>query len=106
MPGKTTIAAHVDHVHFGLTLLNRWAAGEDNPFAGADWNVSWQRTTVTEDQWRGLVGALRQEAGKWRQALASRTDWNEMAASGALASAAHTAYHLGAIRQILAALKV
>src|SRR5262249_8518929 len=35
MPGKTTIAAHVDHVHFGLSLLNRWAAGEANPWAGA-----------------------------------------------------------------------
>jgi hypothetical protein len=36
MPGKTTIAAHVDHVHFGLSILNRWAAGEGNPWAGAD----------------------------------------------------------------------
>ncbi len=31
MPGATTIAAHADHVHFGLTLLNRWAAGEEKP---------------------------------------------------------------------------
>src|SRR5262245_48113207 len=46
MPGKTTIAAHVDHVHFGLSILNRWAAGEANPWAGADWNASWQRATV------------------------------------------------------------
>src|SRR5262249_55328451 len=36
MPGKTTIAAHVDHVHYGLSLLNRWAAGEPNPWVGAD----------------------------------------------------------------------
>src|SRR5262249_640069 len=49
MPGKTTIAAHVDHVYFGLSILNRWAAGEANPWAGADWNGSWQRTTVTDD---------------------------------------------------------
>jgi hypothetical protein len=27
MPGRTTIAAHVDHVHYGLSLLNRWADG-------------------------------------------------------------------------------
>ena len=51
MPGKTTIAAHVDHLHFGLSILNRWAAGDANAFAGADWNGSWQRTTVTDDQW-------------------------------------------------------
>ncbi len=46
MPGKTTIAMHVDHVHFGLSILNRWAAGEANPWAGADWNASWQRTRL------------------------------------------------------------
>jgi hypothetical protein len=28
MPGKTTIASHVDHVHYGFTLMNRWASGE------------------------------------------------------------------------------
>jgi hypothetical protein len=104
MPGKTTIAAHVDHVLFGLTLMNRWAAGESNPFAGADWNASWQRTIVTADQWQALVGNLRQQAETWRKHVASRTKWDDMAAAGALSSAAHTAYHLGAIRQILAAL--
>jgi hypothetical protein len=104
MPGKTTIASHVDHVHFGLTLLNRWAAGEENPFAGADWNASWQRTTVTESQWQTLRNNLRSEAKKWQKALATRTNWDDIAACGALSSAAHTSYHLGAIRQILAAL--
>src|SRR6476620_3760210 len=49
MPGKTTIAAHADHVLFGLAILNRWMAGEANPWEGADWNASWQRTSVTED---------------------------------------------------------
>src|SRR6266436_1855161 len=28
MPGKTTIAAHIDHVHYGLRILNRWPGGE------------------------------------------------------------------------------
>jgi hypothetical protein len=104
MPGKTTIASHVDHLHFGLTLLNRWAAGEENPFAGADWNASWQRTTVTDDQWKKLRAALREQVKKWQSAVSTRTTWDDLSASGALSSAAHTAYHLGAIRQILAAL--
>jgi hypothetical protein len=104
MPGKTTIAAHADHVHFGLTLLNRWAAGEANPWEGADWNASWQRTAVNDEQWRELRERLRHEAGKWRQAAAMRTSWDDLTAAGALSSAAHTAYHLGAIRQILAGL--
>jgi hypothetical protein len=62
MPGKTTIASHVDHVHYGFTLMNRWAAGEANPWAGADWNASWQRTTVSEAQWRTLRDNLRRQS--------------------------------------------
>lgn len=104
MPGKTTIAAHVDHVHYGFTLMNRWAAGEPNPFAGADWNASWQRTAVNDAQWRTLRDNLRRQAETWRHVVSTRTVWDDLSASGALSSAAHTAYHLGAIRQILAAL--
>jgi hypothetical protein len=104
MPGKTTIAAHVDHVHFGLSILNRWAAGDANAFAGADWNGSWQRTTVTDQQWRTLRAGLRDEADKWRKLVATRTTWDAMGAAAALSTAAHTAYHFGAIRQILAGL--
>ena len=104
MPGKTTIAAHVDHVHFGLAILNRWAAGEANPWAGADFTGSWQRTTVTEAQWRTLREGLRHEAEKWRKVVATRTSWDDLAAAAALSTAAHTAYHFGAIRQILGAL--
>jgi hypothetical protein len=106
MPGKTTIASHVDHVHYGFTLMNRWAAGEPNPWAEADWNASWQRTEVTDDQWRKLRDDLRRQYETWRKVVAERTSWDDMSAAGALSSAAHTAYHLGAIRQILAAVKV
>ena len=105
MPGKTTIAAHADHIEYGLSLLNRWSAGEENPWADADWNASWQRTTVTDEAWKSLRNRLRDSAELWRQAVASRATWDDLAAAGALASAAHTAYHLGAIRQILAALR-
>ena len=104
MAGKTTIAAHVDHVYSGLSILNRWAAGEANPWADADWNASWQRTAVTDEQWRTLRDRLRYEAENWRKVVATRTNWDDLAAAAALSTAAHTAYHLGAIRQILAGL--
>ena len=100
----STIAAHVDHVRYGLGLLNRWAAGEENPFADADWNASWQRATVTDEKWQQLRDSLRREADKWQAAVAARQDWDDLAAAGTIASVAHTAYHLGAIRQILAAM--
>jgi hypothetical protein len=105
MPGKTTIASHVDHVCYGFSLLNRWAAGDANPWAGADWEASWKRTNVNDEEWRTLRAELRRQAETWQQHAAGRTDWSDLTAAGALASAAHTAYHFGAIRQILAALQ-
>jgi hypothetical protein len=106
MPGKTTIAAHVDHVQYGLALLNRWIAGEENPWATADWNASWQRTQVTTDQWQTLRDTLAKEVKNWQAAVAAKSDWDDTSAAGALASLAHTAYHLGAIRQIIAGVKI
>lgn len=103
MPGKTTIAAHADHLCYGLTLLNRWAAGDPNAWADADFDASWQRTAVTDDQWRALRDHLRREAEAWRAHVRARPEWDDVAAAGALSSVAHTAYHVGAIRQILAA---
>jgi hypothetical protein len=103
MPGKTTIAAHVDHVHYGLTLLNRWAQGATNPWADADWDASWQRGQVNDEEWAELRAKLREASAAWQQAVRARNEWDPISAAGALASAAHTAYHLGAIRQILAA---
>src|SRR5438046_2788404 len=95
--------------HFApVSVTSSWSterpAGEANPFAGADWNGSWQRTTVTDDPWRTLRAGLRHEAEKWRKVVATRTTWDDMGAAAALSTAAHTAYHFGAIRQILAGL--
>ena len=103
IPGKPSIAAHVDHVHYGLSLLTRWLSGEENPWAGADWGGSWRRITVTDEEWRTLRENLRQKAGKWQEGIAVRKEWDDINAAGALSTVAHTAYHLGAIRQILAA---
>jgi hypothetical protein len=104
-PERPTIAAHVDHVHYGLSLLNRWTGGEENPWATADWNASWRVTAVTDEQWRTLLGKLRQAASTWRDGAARPRDWDEVSAAGAISSVAHTAYHLGAIRQILGVVK-
>jgi hypothetical protein len=103
--GKPPIAAHVDHLQLGLSALNRWAAGEPNPWAGVDWNASWARTAITEKEWHSLREGLRREAEQWRKVVAARMSWDGMSASAALSTAAHTAYHLGAIRQILSEVK-
>jgi hypothetical protein len=98
-PTGSSIAAHVDHLRYGLSLMNRWSAGE-NPFENADWSTSWKKTTVDDNEWRRLRADLRSEADRWLHALQTPRDVTEIELNGMIGSIAHLAYHLGAIRQI------
>lgn len=100
--GGATIAGHVDHVRYGISLFNRWAAGE-NPFRDADWSQSWRTTRVSDAEWAALRRALRDEVERWLEALGSSREISGIELDGVLASIIHLAYHLGAIRQIAAA---
>ncbi len=101
--GRSSVAAHVDHVRYGLELLNRWAHGEENPWASADFAASWKRQQVSEDGWRELRAQLRQQAHDWMDAAGKLQDFSEVALTGSLGSVVHLAYHVGAIRQLSAA---
>ena len=98
-PTGSSIAAHVDHLRYGLSLMNRWSAGE-NPFGDADWSASWKRTTVSDEEWQRLRSELRAEAARWLDALRTPREVREIELNGMIGSIAHLAYHLGAIRQI------
>lgn len=95
----SSIAAHVAHLAYGLSLMNRWSQGE-NPFADADWAASWKTTVVTESEWEALRLQLRDEAAKWLTVLRTPREVAGIELSGMIGSIAHLAYHLGAIRQI------
>jgi hypothetical protein len=95
----SSIAAHVDHLRYGLSLMNRWSAGE-NPFGSADWSTSWKKTAVSDEEWRTRRGELRTEATRWLEALSTPRDVQPIELNGIVGSIAHLAYHLGAIRQI------
>ena len=97
--GGGTIAGHVQHLRYGLSLMNRWAAGE-NPFDDADWSASWKTTAVSEAEWQALRAGLRDEAHRWLAALGTPREVNRIELNGIVASVAHLAYHVGAIRQI------
>ena len=98
--GGATIAAHVQHVRYGLSLMNRWAVESGNPFADAKWDEAWKTTDVDASQWQEIRNGLREETRRWRLALGSPRDVSEGEGAGMIASIAHLAYHLGAIRQI------
>jgi hypothetical protein len=95
----SSIAAHVDHVRYGLSLLNRWSQGE-NPFNNADWAASWQKTRVSEPEWEALRIGLRDEAARWLVVLRTPREVEDIGLGGMIGSIAHLAYHVGAIRQI------
>ena len=95
----SSIAAHVDHLRYGLSLMNRWSQGE-NPFGSADWRASWRKTTVSDAEWEGLRAQLRHEAASWLVILRTPREVEGIELTGMLASIAHLAYHIGAIRQI------
>ena len=98
--GGASIAAHVDHLRYGLSLMNRWADGDPNPFATADWTTSWTRTGVTDQEWARLRRALADETHKWLAALRAPREYGQLELNGVIGSIAHLGYHLGAIRQI------
>jgi len=95
-----TIAAHAQHLRYGLALMNRWAAEGGNPFADATWDEAWQIGQVDERAWQEIRAGLRNEADRWLKALGTPREATEVAVTGMFGSIAHLAYHLGAIRQI------
>lgn len=97
--GGASVAAHVDHLRYGFELLNRWSRGE-NPFADADYSASWHRGTVSQEEWIERRAALAGEIAQWERVVAEARALEGIELSGVLASIAHLAYHLGAIRQI------
>jgi hypothetical protein len=101
--GGATLAAHARHVGYGLSLMNRWAREGGNPFADATWDAAWKTTVVGEAEWTSIRDDLRTQCSQWKDQLSTPRDAQEVELRGMIASIAHLAYHLGAIRQIAAA---
>jgi len=97
--GGASIAAHVDHLRYGLGLILRWRAGE-NPFPEADWAASWRRTRVSEAEWRALRTDLAETVHRWLEVVDVPTRLDQLELTGTIAGVVHLAYHLGAMRQM------
>lgn len=95
-----TIAAHAQHVRYGLSLMNRWAAEGGNPFANAKWDEAWKISSVDTTAWAEIRNGLRDETTRWLKVLSEPREVIDIEFTGLVASIAHLAYHLGAIRQI------
>jgi hypothetical protein len=100
--GRKPIVSHANHVLYGYELINRAVAGDAKAFAEANWGLAWKLENVTEAQWTDLLQRLETQSRKilaLAETIPSGID--EIMLTGLFGSAAHNAYHLGAIRQIL-----
>jgi hypothetical protein len=99
-PGGTTIAAHADHVDFYLRVMLKYMKGTQ--LEKIDWSQSWLTKTVNDKEWETLKKKLTTTRDEVMKLINSFDDWNdEKKIGGAMAVVVHTAFHIGAIRQIL-----
>jgi hypothetical protein len=95
-----SIAAQAEHVRFYLDVLERVI--QKQPVGKIDWQESWQLEKVTPEEWEALKGRLKEAHESVLKVLESHESWEgEDDIGGSLAILAHTAYHLGEIRQAL-----
>ena len=102
LEGGATIAAHAEHLYYGLSLMNRWASEGGDPFSDATWEKAWKTTAVDEREWSEIRERLRDVAHRWLQALSVPRRVAQAELNGMIGSIAHLSYHMGAIRQIAA----
>lgn len=100
-PGRKPVVSHANHVLYGIELANRALQGETGVYESADWNLAWKLEAVSESEWKDLIDRIEQQSNLLLDQVGQPREWNEIMYTGVCSIAAHTAYHLGAIRQIL-----
>ncbi|MBD0331418.1 MAG: hypothetical protein ICV66_02075 [Chitinophagaceae bacterium] len=103
---RATIAAHTEHLRYHLSVVHKAFMGE-NAFETANWQEAWTKEIVTEEKWQKRVQQLKNEFRAVCDDIRSSEAWknNRIFLTGTLAIPAHSAYHLGAIRQIIGLIK-
>lgn len=94
----TTITAQTEHAKFYLDRLCEYINGRTEP---VNWDDSWLIETVNDTEWDALRASARTSYENTLRHLAEERTWTEMQIGMAIGLVAHTAYHLGAIRQIV-----
>jgi hypothetical protein len=100
-----TLAAQVEHVAFYLDVLVDIMKNER--VEKVNWREIWENVReVTPERWEDEKQKLRESHQRIVETLKNYDKWDgEYGISGALAVLTHTAYHLGALRQTLCAIR-
>ncbi len=100
-----TLAAQVKHVAFYLDVTVK--SVNDPNFPPVNWMEIWNTVNlVDEAEWQAIQDELRTQYVRIQELIKSTPAWSsERELGGAMAVIAHTAYHLGEIRQALCTLR-
>ncbi len=93
----TTIAAQTEHAKFYLDRLSEFINGRTER---VNWEDSWLIEDVNDTEWHALRDGVRKSYENVLRCFAENQNWSEENVGMAMGMLAHTAYHLGAIRQI------
>ena len=100
-----TLAAQVKHTAYYLEVVIDSIQTVD--FPGADWGVIWDTiSAVDEAEWNAIQAELHRQYERIITLIEGASAWpSEAHLAGAMAVVAHSAYHLGEIRQALCTIK-
>lgn len=98
----STVAAHTEHIRFYVAVHHKLMLGAREKI---DWDESWRIRIVNSAEWDHLRQELRGAYATVVEHLRTLDSWGLDEASLTMAIIAHTAYHLGAIRQLILAVQ-
>ena len=100
-----TLAAQVKHTAFYLEVARNSLLDPNYP--SADWGEIWRTVGhVTPQEWAAIQNGLRLNYNRILELIKETPAWsNEDQIASVIAIIAHTAYHLGEIRQALCTIK-
>lgn len=94
---SATIAAHAEHARFYIELLDNYL---NRDMRVLDFKQSWRVKTVSDDEWDDLREDISKIYRKVTETLQKTDEWGLDTVTVAMGIVAHTAYHLGSIRQM------
>jgi hypothetical protein len=92
-----SVAAHVAHLRVYLTALHGYMNGATGK---TDWDASWQTHAVDDLKWKAMLEGLHGDYDAFMADVRALPD-GDLKWAEAVAVLTHTAYHFGAIRQLL-----
>ncbi len=100
-----TLAAQVKHVAFYLDVVVNSVRDPNTP--RADWDEIWRTVdAVSPEEWQAIQDELRASYERTLELIDETASWaDERQIGGAIGVVAHTAYHLGEVRQALCTLR-